>query len=66
MAPRNVASEVGTRIGRTVARHPRLVAALLAAVVFLALQDGAVAADATLAEPTAEGSVDFGPDPDQD
>ncbi|WP_049981844.1 hypothetical protein [Halolamina rubra] len=66
MAPRNVATEVGARIGGTVSRHPRLAAALLAAVLFLALQDGAVAADATLAEPTAEGSVDFGPDPDQD
>ncbi len=66
MAPRNVASEVGTRIGGTVSRHPRLAVTLLLVVLFLALQDGAVAADATLAEPSAEGSVDFGPDPDQD
>ncbi|KPN32122.1 hypothetical protein SY89_02882 [Halolamina pelagica] len=66
MAPHNVVSEASARIGGVVSRHPRLVAVLLAAVVFLALQDGAMAVDGTLAEPTAEGSVDFGPDPDQD
>ncbi|NHX37682.1 MULTISPECIES: hypothetical protein [Halolamina] len=66
MAPHNVVAEAGTRIGGTVSRHPRLVAALLAALVLLALQDGAVATDGMVVDSTAEGSVDFGPDPDRD
>lgn len=57
---------IRARVGGFVARHPKLVAALLASLLFLAVQDGAVAADATLAEPNAEGAAYLGPDPDSD
>lgn len=55
---------IGARVGGFLARHPKLVAALLASLLFLAVQDGAVAADTTLADPTAEGAAYLGPDPD--
>ncbi len=63
MARINSAS-VSARVGGFVARHPKLVAALLASLLFLAVQDGAVAADTTLTDPTAEGAAYLGPDPD--
>lgn len=66
MANSNVMSEVGVRIGGYVTRHPRLVAMLLALLLLLAVQDGVAAADGTFTEPTAEGAVDFGPDPEED
>lgn len=64
MAYDDMMSTVSARMSGFVARHPRLVAALLALTLLLAVQDGAVAADGTLTEPTAEASVDPGPDPD--
>jgi hypothetical protein len=66
MAYSNVMPAYGARLGGFVARHPRLVAALLALTLLLAVQDGAVAADGTFTEPTAEAAVDPGPDPDND
>ncbi len=66
MARNNVMTGIGARTGGFVARHPRLVAALLAMIVLLALQDGAVAADGTYTEPTSAGSVDTGPEPTED
>lgn len=50
------------RISGFVARHPKLVVGLLAMLLFLAVQDGAVATDGTLVEPNAEGSVYLGPE----
>ncbi|MFW5939359.1 MAG: hypothetical protein ACOCSD_02070 [Halolamina sp.] len=55
-----------TRIGGVLARHPRLVVGLVAVLLLLAVQDGAVATDGSVMEPTAEANVDMGPDPDDD
>lgn len=66
METHNEVPDVVSRIGGFVARHPRLVATLLALTLLLAIQDAAVAADGTLVDTSAEGSVDMGPDPDSD
>lgn len=65
MAHYNVLPTTGARIGGFVARHPRLVAALLAVLLLLAVQDGAVATDGGLVGTNAEASVDLGPHPDK-
>jgi hypothetical protein len=58
---RTDSTPVSARLGGFVARHPKLVAALVASLLFLAMQDGAVAVDTT-----AEGAAYLGPDPDSD
>ena len=57
-------SGIGTQISGFVARHPRLVATLLALTLLLTIQDGAMAADGTLTDSMSEGSVDLGPNSD--
>ena len=72
MARTRMPQNVDARIGQFVARHPRLVTALLATFVLLAVQDGAMAADGTLTEstdslyvePTDDASADPGPEPE--
>jgi hypothetical protein len=64
MVSRDTMPGVGARIGGIVARHPRLVVAVAATIVLLALQDGAVAVEELTTGTTAEGAVDPGPQPD--
>ena len=66
MARNSVMAGVGVRIGGFVGRHPRLVAALVATLVLLLLQDAVMAADGTYVEPTSSGSTDPGPEPIED
>ncbi len=65
--PRNGAlPRIGVRTGEFVARHPRLVVAVAAMLVLLAVQDGALAADGVVLEPADDASADPGPEPIRD
>jgi len=64
---RNSVIPTGTaRLSAFVARHPKLVVGLVALLLFVAVQDGAVAADGSLAEPSSDGAVYLGPEPEED
>ncbi|WP_435118402.1 hypothetical protein [Halolamina sp. C58] len=66
MARNGTLSGIGVRIGEFVARHPRLVVAVAAMLVLLAVQDGAMAADGVPFEPADDASADPGPEPIED
>lgn len=66
MARTSVIPAGSARIGSFVARHPKLVVGLLALLLFVAVQDGAMAADGSLVEPASEGSAYLGPEPEDD